>query len=67
MFLSSDENLNYSMNNRKMWEKQGETIVKEMLKRAEAEYDSVKPPETAQETTEQALLDPANDDQEIDS
>jgi len=50
-----------------MWEKQGETIVKEMLKRAEAEYDSVKPPETAQETTEQALLDPANDDQEIDS
>lgn len=36
---TSDENLNYATNNRNMWVKNGEQITKEMLERAEREYE----------------------------
>ena len=35
---TSDENLNYAKNNRNMWEREGEAIVKEYLRRAELEF-----------------------------
>ena len=40
---TSAENLNNAMNNRKMWEKNGRKIIKEMLQRVELEY-KVEPP-----------------------
>lgn len=33
--ISSDEYLNYAMQNRRQWEEQGESVVAEMIERAE--------------------------------
>ncbi|CAB9521897.1 Receptor-type guanylate cyclase gcy [Seminavis robusta] len=38
---TSDENLNYAVNNRDMWEKNGQAITDEMHKRVEEEYNTV--------------------------
>lgn len=37
---TSDENLNYAINNRNMWEQQGQSITEEMYERVKAEYDT---------------------------
>lgn len=41
---TSDENLNYAVNNRQMWEKQGQKITEDMHKRVEAEYNQQRLP-----------------------
>lgn len=38
--VTSDENLNYAMQNRALWVENGPSIVADMLKRAEAEFGS---------------------------
>ena len=36
---TSAENFDYATNNRNMWAKEGESIVKDMLARVESEYN----------------------------
>lgn len=39
--LTSDENLNYAMQNRELWVERGNEITLEMLERAQAEFDCI--------------------------